>query len=262
MHQETHTEHSPAAHHGSYWPIITALGCGLLPTGVLVSVWANRTAGLALLFLGAIVLLGGVGGWLNSLIRERLDLKDLLNRVGWQKNAVKLFLVSEAAIFGALFFHHFYSRVHAAVWPPEGSPELHTRLPFIATVLLASSSFTVHWALKAIEEGKKIASQRWLLFTLILGIVFLSIQGYEWGYLKSFDEFTLKNGTFGTTFYMMTGFHGLHVSMGLVVLAMTFVRLQLGHFTPQNHFFYTGASWYWHFVDVVWVFLFGTMYLL
>ncbi|MCI0530695.1 MAG: cytochrome c oxidase subunit 3, partial [candidate division Zixibacteria bacterium] len=172
------------------------------------------------------------------------------------------FLVSEAAIFGALFFHHFYSRVHAAVWPPEGSPELHTRLPFIATVLLASSSFTVHWALKAIEEGKKIASQRWLLFTLLLGIVFLSIQGYEWGYLKSFDEFTLKNGTFGTTFYMMTGFHGLHVSMGLVLLAMTFVRLQLGHFTPQNHFFYTGTSWYWHFVDVVWVFLFGTMYLL
>ena len=248
-------------HHGSYWPIILALGVGFLPLGVLLDVWVGKI-GYLFLGLGGLITLTGIGGWTHTLIKEKIDLVEFISREGWQRNAVKLFLVSEAAIFGALFAHHYYARAHFPVWPHSGAPELNTRIPAIATLLLMSSSFTMQHAHQLLLKGKQIASQRWVLFTILLGIIFLSCQAYEWGFLKAFDQFTLKSGTFGTTFYMMTGFHGLHVSMGLIVLMLTFVRLRLGHFTPQNHFFLVGASWYWHFVDIVWVFLFGTIYLL
>jgi cytochrome c oxidase subunit 3 len=260
----THQDYAYAAehgHHGSFWPILLAFGVGLMPFGVLLYVWVGKF-GLFFVGLGGLVTLYCLGGWLNVLIREKTSLAEVISRVSWQRNAVKLFLISEAAIFGALFTHHFYARAHLPVWPPAGAPHLDTTIPFIATLILVASSFTMEHAHKLLLKGKMIASQSWVLLTIILGAIFLSCQGYEWGFLKAYDEFTLKSGTFGTSFYMMTGFHGLHVSMGLIVLMLTFVRLRLGHFTPQNHFFLVGSSWYWHFVDIVWVFLFGTMYLL
>ncbi|OGC76446.1 MAG: hypothetical protein A2Z27_04510 [candidate division Zixibacteria bacterium RBG_16_50_21] len=248
-------------HHGSFWPIFLAFAVGLMPFGVLLYVWAGKF-GLFFIALGGLLTLYGIGGWLNLLIKERMAHLGATDREAWSRNAVKLFLVSEAAIFGALFTHHFYARAHLPQWPPAGAPHLDTTIPFIATLILVASSFTMEHGHKLLLKGKMVASQRWVLLTIILGAIFLSCQGYEWGFLKAFDEFTLKSGTFGTSFYMMTGFHGLHVSMGLIVLMLTFVRLKLGHFTPQNHFFLVGSSWYWHFVDIVWVFLFGTMYLL
>ena len=248
-------------HHGSWWPIFLAFGVGLMPTGVLLYVWAGKF-GLFLLALGGVLTLFGIGGWLNVLIKEKLVHLDAADREAWSRNAIKLFLVSEAAIFGALFTHHYYARAHFPTWPPQGAPHLDTTIPFIATLLLVASSFTMERAHKFLLKGKQFASQRWVSVTILLGAIFLSCQAYEWGFLKTFDEFTLKSGTFGTSFFMMTGFHGLHVSMGLMVLMLTFVRLKLGHFTPTNHFFLVGSTWYWHFVDIVWVFLFGTMYLL
>jgi len=248
-------------HHGSWWPIFLALGIGLMPTGVLLLVWAGKF-GLVLLALGGVMTLTGVGGWLNVLIKERLAHLDAADREAWSRNAIKLFLVSEAAVFGALFAHHYYARAHFPTWPPEGAPHLDLTIPAIATTLLIASSFTMEHAHKLLLKGKMPATQRWVILTILLGGIFLSCQAYEWGFLKVFDQFTLKSGTFGTSFFMMTGFHGLHVSMGLIVLILTFVRLRLGHFTPRNHFFFVGASWYWHFVDVVWWFLFMTMYLL
>jgi len=250
-------EHSS---HASYWPLILALGVGFLPLGLLLQVWAGKI-GYLFLGLGGLITLFAIAGWTHTLIREKIDLAEILWRESWQRNAVKLFLVSEAAIFGALFAHHYYARAHFPIWPPEGAPELETRIPAIATLILMSSSFTMQWAHQALLKGKMVLSQRWVLLSIILGTIFLSCQAYEWGFLKAFDQFTLKSGTFGTSFYMMTGFHGLHVSMGLIVLTLTYVRLRLKHFTPQNHFFFTGSSWYWHFVDIVWVFLFGTIYL-
>lgn len=273
-------------HHGSYWPLISALGVGFLPTGLLVFVWGGKL-GLLILALGGAITLLGIGGWTHTLVREKLIVSsvspivsgasgaELRDSGKWSesahhkqnlkesglKNSVKLFLVSETAVFGALFAHHFYSRAHFPIWPPAGAPELATRIPAIATLILMSSSFTIKWAHSALQKGKQVACQWLVLLTILLGVAFLSAQGYEWGFLKAFDQFTQKSGTFGTSFYMMTGFHGLHVSMGLIVLALTYIRLRLGHFDPHNHFFFTASSWYWHFVDVVWIFLFGTIYL-
>lgn len=261
VNQDAYSHSAENGHHSSSWPIFLAFAVGLLPTGLLLDVWVGKI-GLAVLGLGGLLTLYGIGGWIHVLIRERIDLGELLSREPWQRNFVKLFLLSEAAIFGALFAHHFYSRAHVAVWPPEGAPHLDTTIPFLATLILVASSFTMERAHKFLLAGKQRLSQRWVIISIIMGIVFLSCQGYEWGFLKAYDEFTIKSGPFGTSFYMMTGFHGLHVSMGLVALTLAFVRLRLGHFTPQNHFYFVGATWYWHFVDIVWVFLFGTMYLL
>lgn len=257
---QSYAQAAEYSHHGSYWPIILALGVGLLPFGLLLDVWAGKI-GLYILGLGGLVTLSAIGGWTHTIIAQKFDLAELLQRESLRRNTVKLFLVSEAAIFGALFAHHYYARAHFAVWPPAGAPTLSTRLPAIATLILVASSFTMQWAHRALLKGKMLLSQRFVILSIILGIVFLSCQGYEWGFLRAFDQFTLKSGTFGTSFFMMTGFHGAHVTIGLIVLMLTYVRLSLGHFTPKDHFFFTGASWYWHFVDVVWIFLFTTMYL-
>ncbi len=256
----SHTSSEAHTEHNSPWPILVALGLGFLPFGFVIYLWGNKI-GLGFMIFGVAAALVFLMGWAHSLIREKLLQMEGVAREHWLKIGMKFFLVSEAAIFGALFAHHYYSRVHSLIWPPAGAPELETRLPAIATLLLMTSSGTAQWAHSAFLKGKRLLAQRALLLTIVLGIIFLSIQAYEWGFLKAYDEFTLKNGTFGTSFFMMTGFHGMHVSIGIVLLSIVYFRLLLGHFEPQRHFSFIAASWYWHFVDIVWIFLFGTIYL-
>jgi len=256
--------HSETAHagHGSWWPPILGLGTGFLPFGFVVFSWGSRPAGVILLSAGSLIALFAMSGWVHSVIREKYAVAYDVDEYDWLKNGMKMFLISEAMIFGAFFAHHFYTRVHFDIWPPAGSPHLETRLPAVATLLLVFSSFTMEWAHKALIKGRRLAAQRWVLFSFLLGAVFLSIQGYEWGHLHEFDQFVHNKGVFGSLFYSMTGFHGLHVSVGLVLLASCWVRLKLGHFSSGRHFGFLASSWYWHFVDIVWVFLFTTIYLL
>ncbi len=119
----------------------------------------------------------------------------------------------------------------------------------------------MQWAHAALVRNRRRAAGLWTLATITLGTVFLGFQGHEWGFLKSYDKFTQTGGTFGTTFYAMTGFHGLHVMVGLVMLILVWFRMRLGHFDPERHFAFIAAAWYWHFVDFVWVLLFFTVYL-
>jgi cytochrome c oxidase subunit III len=256
--------HLPAP---SYWPIALALAIGLLPIGFLMAVWGG--GGTAMLIIGGLATVICLMGWANSLIHETAELYTLPPGTApsvaeddrWLKLAVKLFLVSEAAIFGAFFAHHYYSRAHFPQWPPAGAPHLSTSLPAIATLILMASSATMEWAHSALIRGKRRAANGWLLLTIVMGVVFLGFQGHEWGFLKTYDQFTLTSGTFGTSFYIMTGFHGLHVATGLVMLSIVWFRFQLGHFDPHRHFSFAAASWYWHFVDLVWICLFFTIYL-
>lgn len=250
------------AGHGSWWPPLLALGTGLLPFGLLVLVWGSREAGLVLLACGGLLALFAMSGWVNSVIREKYAIVYDVGEYGWLKTGMKLFLISEGMIFGAFFAHHFYIRAHFDVWPPAGSPHLETRMPALATLLLVFSSFTMQWGHQAFLKGKRLWAGRWVLFSILLGAAFLSIQGFEWGHLYEFDKFVYNHGVFGSQFYAMTGFHGLHVTVGLVLLASTWVRLKLGHFSEGRHFGFLASTWYWHFVDVVWVFLFTTIYLL
>ena len=136
-------------------------------------------------------------------------------------------------------------------------------IPLLNTILLVASSVTVHFAHHALKVGKRQAFHIWLFMTLVLGFVFVGFQAYEYYEAYTHYGLTLESGIYGSTFFMLTGFHGFHVCMGAVMLTVMFLRSILrGHFTPNDHFGFEAASWYWHFVDVVWIGLFLFVYIL
>jgi cytochrome c oxidase subunit III len=139
-----------------------------------------------------------------------------------------------------------------------GSP---FKLPLINTLLLISSSFTVHWAHHAIKHDKLGLFKRWMVATLLLGVVFIGVQAFEYYEAYVHMGLTLKSGVYGSTFFMLTGFHGFHVCMGAFILCIQMIRGWKGQFSSEDHFGFEAGSWYWHFVDVVWIFLFLVVYL-
>jgi cytochrome c oxidase subunit 3 len=244
----------------SLWPLFLAVSIGLLPLGFLLTVWSHK--GTALLIIGGALVVVCLMGWANQLIKETAALPNVVEDDHWMRLGMKLFLLSEAAIFGAFFAHYYSTRTSASTWPLPGAPHLKTTLPAIATLILMSSSVTMEYAHHAVKAARrKLAS--WLtLVTIVLGVIFLGFQGYDWGFLKTYDKFTQSSGVTGTLFYVMTGFHGAHVATGLLMLLIVWFRLRLGHFAPERHFSFVAASWYWHFVDVVWIALFFSIYLI
>jgi cytochrome c oxidase subunit 3 len=169
-----------------------------------------------------------------------------------------LFIASEVMFFGGLFAAYFNIRADAKEWPPAGLEHLHYQLPLIFTCVLVLSSVTMQMGVFAIRRGNVRALSRWVLVTLILGIVFLCGQIYDYAHL----EFTMRDGVYGSTFYTLTGFHGAHVFGGGVYLFIVWVRSKTGQFSRQHHAAVEGASMYWHFVDIVWIALFLTLYVL
>jgi cytochrome c oxidase subunit 3 len=173
---------------------------------------------------------------------------------------VRLGIASEVMLFGALFAAYFVIRADSGTWPPEGygleRPEI--LLPGINTLLLVTSSVTMQLGVRAAVRGMQRLVLRWLTITILLGIGFLSIQGYEYAN----NGFGLRDGVFGSTFYTLTGFHGAHVLIGLILIAIVANRARHGLVTAERHTAVEAASYYWHFVDVVWLFLFSTLYVL
>ena len=206
--------------------------------------------------------------------------------------AMSWFIFSEVMFFGAFFGALFYARQLSlpwlagsgaelttneflwsgfeAVWPSNGPAEMggdfqtipEWGLPFINTVLLISSSFTVTWAHHALREDKRRACIAWMWATVVLGSIFLFFQAEE--YIEAYTELnlTLGSGIYGSTFFMLTGFHGMHVTLGTLMLIIITLRLMRGHFKPDSHFGFEGVAWYWHFVDVVWLGLFVFVYVI
>jgi cytochrome c oxidase subunit 3 len=202
------------------------------------------------------------------------------------------FIFSEVMFFGAFFGALFYARQHSLPWLGGEGAKLSTHLvlwpgfenewpsngpadiggefetipewgiPFLNTVLLVSSSFTVTWAHHALKEGKRQACILWMIATVALGATFLYYQVHE--YIEAYTELnlTLGSGIYGSTFFMLTGFHGMHVTLGTLMLIIITLRLVFGHFKPDSHFGFEGVAWYWHFVDVVWIGLFTFVYVL
>lgn len=195
------------------------------------------------------------------------------------------FIFSEVMFFGAFFGALFYARqfaLHdlgnldakliwpdfAAVWPNNGPSNLvaHFKsmqpwpIPTINTALLLTSGATLTVAHHALRDDHRNRAIVWLAATVLLGVIFLFMQGYE--YFHAYNELNLKltSGVYGSTFFLLTGFHGFHVTMGALMLAVVLVRLIRGHFKPDQHFAFEGAAWYWHFVDVVWLGLYVVVY--
>ena len=170
-----------------------------------------------------------------------------------------VFLISEGMLFFGLFAAYLTFRSVATAWPPEGTPELELLLPGINTIILVSSSFVIHQADDAIKANKVKAAQLWFLATFVMGAIFIAGQIYEYQHL----EFGLTTNLFASTFYVLTGFHGLHVTGGLIAFLVVLIRVfraqKFGHNQATTAIV---VSYYWHFVDIVWIALFSAIYLI
>jgi cytochrome c oxidase subunit 3 len=174
-----------------------------------------------------------------------------------------LFIASEVMFFAALFAAYFNVKASAPVFPPPGTDFITpVPLPLIVTAILLTSSLTMQWATSRIRKGDRTGMNRAIAVTLALGIIFLFLQVYDYYVLVTHDDFTISSGVYGTLFYTMTGFHGAHVLGGVIGLAVILARGVQGQFSRRHHVAVEAVHYYWHFVDVVWVLLFLTIYLL
>ena len=169
-----------------------------------------------------------------------------------------LFVASEAMFFGAFFAGYFTIKDNAKVWPPPGIPHLKIDIATILTIILVASSLVIQLSLRSIRKGDERRARLFLGITIALGITFLLLQLYDYSQLG----FGVKDGTFGTLFYVMTGIHMAHVFGGVVFLALVFGQAMGGALSPSNHDSLAAGAIYWDFVDVVWLLLFTTFYLL
>ncbi|HSG11176.1 MAG TPA: cytochrome c oxidase subunit 3 [Gammaproteobacteria bacterium] len=271
----------------SHWPIVGSIGMFLLLGGFGIFLGGGSAIGM---YLGAVVLVIMLFGWFGTVINESVsgkynDQVDMSFRwsMGW-------FIFSEVMFFAAFFGALFYARMWAipwlggagnnvmtnellwsgfdATWPTNGPGEVGGPfemmgawgIPAINTLILLTSGVTLtwsHWGLKKNDRTQMILG---LMATVALGVLFLGLQVYE--YVHAYQDLNLKltTGMYGSTFFMLTGFHGLHVTLGATMLLIILLRSMKGHFSEHNHFAFEAVAWYWHFVDVVWLGLFVFVY--
>lgn len=251
----------------SPWPMLGSLAAGLLAVGALLLMHKAKLGGLEIgakgLFIGLFAVLAVMFVWWRDIIRESIVEKahSPIVKIGL-RYGMALFIASEVMFFSAFFWAYFDSALYPReaigfTWPPKNIETFDPfDLPFVMTLILLLSGTTVTWAHHAILDGKQKDAVKALAITVALGVSFSALQFLEY----SHADFTIKSGIFGSTFYMATGFHGLHVIIGTIFLAVCWYRAAKGHFTPQSHFGLEAAAWYWHFVDVVWLFLFVAVY--
>ncbi len=285
--------------HGNYylpnpspWPIITSLGLFSLALGTVLTI-NSIGVGPWLMLLGAAIIVYVIVRWFGQVIGESeggLYNEQVDRSFRW---GMAWFIFSEVMFFAAFFGALFYLRQFAvpylagneqlwpgfeAAWPtagPEGpipvapeivpgpgqfSPMAAWGIPALNTLVLLSSGATVTWAHWGLLKDNRAQLVTGLFLTIALGISFLSLQSYEYAHAYTVMGLTLKTGVYGATFFMLTGFHGLHVTIGTIMLTAIFARSLKGHFRPDHHFGFEAVAWYWHFVDVVWLFLFIFVY--
>lgn len=282
--------------HSSAWPIIGAVALFLTAFGAAnfihqttEKVAAEGSYGAPVFYLGLAVIAFMMFGWFGTVIRESLKglVSDQLDRS--YRMGMAWFIISEVMFFAAFFGALFYARIISVPWLAGAGNNLETHLllwpdfadswplfmtpggsraevmeawglPFVNTVILVSSSVTVtfaHWALK---KNHRLPLKLWLFVTVALGATFLTLQAVEYAHAYRELGLSLGSGIYGSTFFMLTGFHGAHVTLGTIMLTVMLLRCLRGHFTPDNHFAFEATIWYWHFVDVIWLFLFTFVY--
>ncbi len=268
----------------SKWPVLA--GLSLLVTMAGASAWVNGVSwGKPVNMVGILSLIAVLYYWFGDAIAEsegglynaRID-----TSYRW---SMSWFIFSEVMFFAAFFGALFYARSismpwladldHKVLWPdfaanwgtggPAGLVDAFQTMgpfpvPTINTALLLTSGVTLTISHHALREGNRSKTAIWLFATILLGAIFMGFQAYE--YMHAYSELNLKltSGIYGSTFFMLTGFHGFHVTMGAIMLSVVLYRVLKGHFTPDHHFAFEGAAWYWHFVDVVWLGLYVVVY--
>jgi cytochrome c oxidase subunit 3 len=271
----------------SHWPIVGSVGLFTFLAGFASFLHGGSSM---IMLAGAAILIYMLFGWFGTVIRESEggkynDKVDMSFRwgMGW-------FIFSEVMFFAAFFGALFYVRMWAvpwlggdgnnlmtnellwpafeAMWPTNGPGDVGGHfetmgawgIPAINTLILLSSGVTVTWAHWALKKGDRVQLILGLLATVALGFLFLGLQAYEYHHAYQELGLTLGSGIYGSTFFMLTGFHGLHVTLGATMLLIILIRCIKGHFTPEHHFGFEAVAWYWHFVDVVWLGLFVFVY--
>lgn len=268
----------------SQWPMVGMLAMGFTGFGAAAVVNDMQVGWLGLL-IGLSLLLYMMAGWFGVVALEsegKLYGKQVDVSFRW---GMAWFIFSEVMFFAAFFGALFYARVitapmlgdfdHRLLWPdfdatwphsgPAGLVDAFTKigpfwLPTINTALLLTSGITLTIAHHALLANQRQTTIFWLFVTVLLGVTFLGVQIYEYVHAYSALNLRLSSGIFGSTFFMLTGFHGFHVFLGAVMLSVILVRLIKGHFSAQHHFGFEAAAWYWHFVDVVWIGLYVVVY--
>ncbi len=248
----------------SPWPLVGSIGAFLLTGGAVM--WMHDTSGGRWVTLaGLAVVLFTMFMWWRDVLAESYSGAHSGVVARGLRIGMLLFITSEVFFFFAFFWAFFWGalvppELVPTSWPPEGVEPVPTwGIPFLNTLILLTSGTTVTWAHHAIKHNDQRTAFKALLLTVALGLVFLGFQGYEYVH-KIHEGFTLQSGMFGSTFYMATGFHGFHVMIGTVFLTVMTMRAYYGTLKPEKHVGFEAAAWYWHFVDVVWLFLFVCVY--
>jgi len=258
----------------SPWPLTGSIFVFLMAVGLIMSMkglsFAGLKAGPAVLGLGVAGLLYVMAAWWYDVIKEGLEGDHTrVVQIGLRYGMI-LFIASEVMFFVAWFWAYFDAALFTGetiqagrvaftggIWPPKGTEVLNPfNLPLLNTLILLTSGTTVTWAHHALLSGDRRGLKTGLWFTIILGLIFSSVQAWEYAHAP----FGFKNSIYGATFFMATGFHGFHVIVGTIFLTVCLIRAYAGQMTPQQHLGFEFAAWYWHFVDVVWLFLFSCIY--
>lgn len=248
----------------SVLPMLGAFAAGLLALGTILMMHKVELFGMPIglkgVLLGLAAVLAVMFFWWREVIKEATFEKahSALAKLGL-RYGMALFIASEVMFFVAFFWAYFSAALYpvGGIWPPKGVQTFDPfDLPFVMTLILLFSGCTVTFAHHALQQGKQKQAVQALGFTVALGVLFTCFQVYEY----SHAHFTFKDGIYPSTFFMATGFHGFHVLIGTIFLFVCWVRTAKGHFTADSHFGFEAAAWYWHFVDVVWLFLFSSIY--
>ena len=255
----------------SPWPIVGSISAFIMAVGAIG--WMHHMfSGAAIVFgIGTIGVLYTMASWWGDVIKEAQYKGDHTRVVQLHhRYGMILFIASEVMFFVAWFWAYFntalfpdeardIARIAATggVWPPKDIATFDPwHLPLLNTLILLTSGTTVTWAHHALLHGDRKGLINGLWLTIILGATFTCVQAYEYFHAA----FNYAGHIYGATFFMATGFHGFHVIVGTIFLSVCLVRAMRGHFTPERHFGFEAAAWYWHFVDVVWLFLFASIY--
>ncbi|MEK7313194.1 MAG: heme-copper oxidase subunit III [Deltaproteobacteria bacterium] len=253
-----HTEaHAAAGHapvwHTSVWPLILSVGILFLLPLAFAAHFVYKSSMLSYIFLGigAPLTIISIAGWVKEGMTDEHGYGE-----GHSVWAMPIFIVSEALLFFGFFAAYWVLRLSASSWPPAGTPEISLILPIIMTVVLLSSSVTIHFAEERMDHDDHGGFVRWLVITMILGGAFLGMSVYEWTGLFR-EGFNPSTNVYSTSFFSITGFHGSHVIVGLGM----FLCVLLPAFSRKvSKPFVRAASIYWHFVDIVWLFVVSQMY--